>query len=556
MVATLSNSAISSRTPNEVAGFSPFDLAGENFYDTESADHAVGFFRDLLKHVKGPKAGQPLLLQPWQEAATRMIFGWKRPDGTRRFRRVYCEVPRKNGKSTWLAGLIAYCFFCDPQSEQGGELYSAAATAEQAGLVFGMVSAMIERHPALKARAKISKSVRRINRQSHGVISNTFYRAIPAETAQTHGFNASMIAADELHAWVGREFYDTLQTSTGSRQNPLSIDITTAGYDRESICWLQHEYARHVRDGEIKDDAFLPLLYSSEEKDDWTDPAVWAKANPNLGISVSEDYIARECKRAQESKTYENTFRRLHLNQWTQQATRFVPMAQWRAAARPYSEQELYGGECYGGLDLSHRYDITAWVMVFVAEGEYRLLARLFIPAGAADRIEHSDRMPYRQWAKEGHVILTPGDSIDYEFVHGHIVDDAQRFVIKQIGYDPWNAEATRQALEAKGLTCVEMRQGARTLSAPLKELERALIAGELVHNNNECLNWQAENLEVRSDPNGNIQPVKPRHNAHRLKIDGMVAATMAIGLAQLRPEAQEFDSSMFQVIDLDGLKG
>lgn len=545
---------VSSKAPGEkyLAGFDAERCAGRTHYDPAAAAHALEFFPRMLRHVKGPLTGQPLELSDWERAATATLFGWRRRDGSRRFRHMYCELPRKNGKSTWLAGTVCYAFFCDPQSAQGAELYSAAATAEQAGLVFGQVASMIQANPLLLKRAKISRSVRRINRMHNGILQNTFYRAIPAETAQAHGFNATVIAADELHAWHGRDFYDALQTSTGARTQPLSIDITTAGWDRESICWMQHDYAQKVLDGAVDDDAFLPLLYTVPETADWTSPHTWRKANPNLGISVSLDYLARECAKAQESKAYENTFRRLHLNQWTQQATRFLQMAQWHRAARVYDDEDLVGQECYGGLDLSATTDITAWVLVFPqAGGGYRILPRLFIPEGAASRITRTDSVPYLAWAAKGHVTCTPGDAVDYEFVRGQILDDARRFKLRQVGYDPWNAYEMWQQLAKDGLQCIEIRQGARSLSAPLKELERALIAGEFEHPNNPCLNWQAQSLEVSTDPNGNIRPVRPKHGAHRLKIDGLVALVMGLALCMLRPEEVRFDASCFLSLEL-----
>lgn len=517
----------------------------------DCAEHAVAFKREMLQHVKGPLTGQPLILEPWQDDLTRTIHGWRRPDRTRRFRHVYCEVPRKNGKSTWLASEICYSLFCDPQSAEGGELYSAGVTAEQAGLVFGMVTEMIRRNPFLTDRAKTSPSVRRINRIFHGVVSNTFYRALPSEASQTHGFSPTFIGADELHEWPGRDFYDALQTGTGARTQPLSIDITTAGYDRESICWIQHEYAERVRDGEIDDDAFLPMLFTVPPDADWTSPKTWAAANPNLGISLSRDYLQRECRRAQECKTYENSFRRLHLNQWTQQATRFLQMAHWHAAAANYGETDLAHAPCYGGLDLSATEDLTAFLLVFRADGAYRTLPYLWIPEGSADRIERSDRVPYRQWARQGHLTITPGDRINYDYITAAIRELGRQFDIRQIGYDPWQADSTRLKLEEYGFACIKCPQNMRTLSAPLKELERALVAQELCHPGNPCLDWQAQNLEVINDTNGNIKPVKPKHGAHRLRIDGMVALTMALALALADATPHECTPDMFQYITL-----
>ena len=526
-------------------------MAGDCRYDAAKADHVVDFCSEMLVHVKGPLTGKPLRLEPWQADITRTMFGWRRPDGARRFTRAYIELPRKNGKTTWLAALLLYCLYCEEQSKQGAELYSAAATGEQAGLIYSIVASMIARNPDLKARAKVLRSTRRMNLVENGVIQDTFYRAIPANEGPSHGFNPTFLANDELHAWRGRGFYDALQTGCGARAEPLSIDITTAGYDRESICWMQHEYALRVSRGEVDDDAFLPVVYYAADEDDWTDPAVWHKANPNLGVSVQLSYLERECARAQESKTYENTFRRLHLNQWTSQEVRFLQMHSWRNCASDYTEADLAGLECYGGLDLSQTTDLTAFVLVFLRDGHYIIWPRFWISANDAARIERTDRVPYRIWAQSGIVTITPGEGIDYDYVHAQILEDMDRFDLRQVGYDPWSAAQTEQYLTKQGVTCVKMRQGVQTLSAPLKELERSILANEFEHPNNPCLNGQADNLEVAADANGNIRPVKPKHHSHGKKIDGMVALTMGIGLAMLRPEPIELSPECFLTLDL-----
>src|SRR3990172_3497274 len=541
-----------SSAPRNVAGFRPAELAGDCRYRQENAEHVLEFMRHFLRHVKGPKTGEPIEMEPWQEDLIKTLFGWRRPDGTRRFRQSFIFVPRKNGKTTVLAAIVTYCLFCERQSREGAELYCAAFTRDQASLLFQTVAAFVQRSQTLQDRAQINRSLKRINLVENGLPTETFFRALPAEPGAAHGFNSTMIACDELHAWKGREFYDVLQTSFGSRREPLSIDITTAGYERESICYLQYKYACGVRDGTIRDAAFLPVIYEAAESEDWQDPAVWKKANPNLGVSLSIDYLARECKRAQETKSYENTFRRLHLNQWTSQETRFLQMDRWRALGG--QPRELAGQECYGGLDLSSRIDLTAFVLAFPKDdGGYILLPRFWIPEGSALKIERADRVPYSNWARQDLITITSGESVDYGVIHRQLLEDAQRYDLKQVAYDPWNAEASRQYLESEGLTMIETRQVLKTLSAPMKELERSIIAGTLEHWNHPVLSWQGGNLDSYTDNSGNIKPVKPRHDAHRLKIDGMVAAIMAIGLAMLRQaEPGTFDASSFLLLEAE----
>lgn len=537
--------------PSNLAGFDPTANAGDCRWNPRAASDALDFKREMLKHVKGPLTGQPFIEEPWQRNLTATLHGWRRPDGTRRFRHCYCEVPRKNGKTTWLATEVVYALFCDPQSKEGAELYSAACTREQAALVYGQVCSMIRRNPLLSTRAKISNSVRQVTRILNGVVSNTAYRALPAKESQAHGFSPTFIAADELHKWPGREFYDALQTGTGARRQPLSIDITTAGFDRESICWLQHEYSQRVAAGLIEDDAFLPVIYGAPDDADWTQPDTWRDANPNLGVSLSWEYLQRECRRAQETKSYENAFRRLHLNQWTQQVTRYLQMDSWDKARASYTEDELVGRPCYGGLDLGATQDLTALVLIFRdADGRMQLLPRFWIPEQCARRIEKSDRVPYHLWARQGHLTITPGSRIDRGWVIHDIREDATKFDVRAIGYDPWQAEEVWRALHEHGIMTIKVPQNLPTLNAPTKELERALVAGDLLHPGNPCLSWQASNVEVKTDANGNVRPVKPATYQHRLRIDGIVAAIIALSIAMNQEPEPESAADLFEMVD------
>src|SRR6266516_4425312 len=252
-------------------------------FDEAAAARAVGFFAEVLRHTKGEWAGEHFALAPWQEPIVRNIFGWKRPDGTRRYRRVYIEVPRKNGKSTLVAGLALYLLYAD--REAGAEVFSVAADREQAGIVFEQAKAMAELEPDLVA-------VSEIYRRSIVVsATSSTYRVLSADVPTKHGLNAHGVLFDELHAQPTRDLWDVLTTSTGARRQPLVVAITTAGYDRQSVCWEVHEYARQVRAGVIDDSSFLPVIYAAEPGDDWTDEAVWRKANPGLGITVKLEYL-------------------------------------------------------------------------------------------------------------------------------------------------------------------------------------------------------------------------------------------------------------------------
>ena len=281
----------------------------EFHFDENAANIAVLFFERFLHHSKGEWAGRPFQLEQWQkDQVIRPLFGWKRADGTRRYRRAYIEIPRKNGKSTLGAAIALALLYID--SEPGAEVYSAASDREQAAIVFNEARAMVETSPELLRRSKpFRRSI---------VVPGTrsSYRVLSADAPHQHGLNAHGIVFDELHTQPDRELWDVLNTSTGARRQPLVVMLTTAGYDRESICWEQHEYARQILQGIVQDDSFFACIYGAEESDDWLDPATWRKANPNLGVTISLDYLEGEARRAQISPAYQNTFRRLHLNQW------------------------------------------------------------------------------------------------------------------------------------------------------------------------------------------------------------------------------------------------
>ncbi len=509
-----------------IAGYDPTSNTGGAVFDERIADAVVEFFGGL-RHVKGERGGEPFVLEPWQREIVRNLFGWVREDGTRRYRRCYIEVPRKNGKTTLLAGIMLYLLFAD--GEAGPEVYCAACDREQASLVFNTAAAMIAKSTALQSACRVLTTVRRI------VYRDGFLRAIPANEGGSHGFNASGICCDELHAWPSRGFYDVLQTSTAARLQPLSVDITTAGFDRNSVCWQQHEYAEGVRDGRIDDPTMLPAIWSVPDDADWTDHDVWRAANPNLGVSIPMSYLERECQRAQDERSYENAFRRLHLNQWTSQKTRWLSIAHWRSC--PSLGEMPDAGEVYGGLDLSSTTDLTSWCVVSRRDGGYVARWKFWIPEQRARELEKQDRVPYHQWRDEGYIEFTPGRDVDYGLVEAAIVEDAHRYKLTRLGYDPWNAKPLIRRLEdLHGLECVMVRQGTASMSAPCKEVERCVVAGTLDHGGNPIAEWMAEHANVRTDDNGNIKLDKSDLST-RQKIDGIVALALAVAVALGSPE-------------------
>jgi phage terminase large subunit-like protein len=489
----------------------------------------VDFFAECLTHIKGEFAGRPFVLEPWQERdIIRPLFGWKRSDGSRRYRTAYIEIPRKNGKSSLAAGVGLYLLTAD--GETGAEVYSAASDREQAAIVFGVARGMRDASPELRKR--LTPYVRALVMFS----TASSYKVLSADAPTKHGFNAHGILFDELHAQPNRDLYDVLTTSTGARRQPLVFITTTAGYDRHSICWEVHEFACKVRDGVVDDPSFLPVIYAAAADDRWDDHAVWAKANPGLGVSVKLEYLEQQAAKARESLAYQNTFRRLHLNQWTAQAERAIDMDAWNACASPASLEQLRGRRCYAGLDLASTTDIAALVVVGRDAADQLVVVPYFwVPEDNVRRRALKDRVPYDVWIQEGRLRATPGNVIDYDVIRREIGELGQVVELTEIAIDRWNATQIATQLTGDGFTIVQFGQGFASMAAPTKELLRLVAAGELAHGNHPVLRWMASNLSVRQDAAGNLKPDKATSGE---KIDGIVALVMALDRQNRHAEA------------------
>lgn len=506
---------------DHLPGYDPYATAGDDFvFDAETAELMVGFFGDL-KLIEGEHAGKPFKLEPWQQAMIGAMYGWKhRETGLRRYREVFCYIPRKNGKTMIAAGLVLLALFVD--DEPGAQVYSAAAEREQAALVFRQAGGMIAREPELERLSRVYRASKSIEIPA----TNAIYKALSADADTKHGLGAHMVIVDELHAHPNAELVDVLQTSMGSRRQPLMVHITTADYDKPSVCNTKHDYAVKVRDGVFEDASFLPVIYEASESDDWTDSVVWERVNPNLGVSIGREYLERECLRAQNEPTYENTFKRLHLNIRTQQDVRWIPMAKWDACD---GEPETTG-PCFAGLDLASTTDIAALVLYWPETGAVK--PWFWVPADNAREREKRDRVPYETWARQGLMELTPGNVIDYTYIRRRINELASEYELQQIGYDPWNARHLAQQLqEDDGMPLIEFRQGYVSMNEPSKHFERLIVSGELRHGGNDVLRWMAGNATAKIDPSGNIKPDKSKSTE---KIDGIVASIMAVGLAMV----------------------
>lgn len=491
---------------------------------------AVSFI-NRLTHTKDKWAGHRFALRPWQEVIVRTLFGTMREDdpSRRAYRTCYIEVPRKNGKSELAAALALYGLI--GEGIQGAEVYSCAADADQAALVFNVAAQMVRNDPYLSKRLKILDSRKRITDMETG----SFYRAISAEAYSKHGFNASMVIYDELHAAPNRDLWDVMATSQGARHEPLMIAITTAGFDRTSICWEQHDYGRKILDGIITDPSFYPVIYSAPEAADWQDEDVWRACNPALADFRDIDDMRTHAKRAAEIPSYQNTFRRLYLNQWTEQSERFIDMNAWRNCPQAVAESELVGMPCYGGLDLGMSDDFSAWVRIWILDdGRVAVKCRFWLPESALEKYRHR---PYTQWQKQGLLDVTEGTATDYATIQAVVQADCRQSAVKQVGYDKRFAEYLAQQLEGAGVTMVDTPQGFQLNEAIVRKNE-LISSGKLCHGHHEILTWMASNYTVRHGTRGDVRPDKQKAGD---KIDGQVALDMA--LARWIPEAVEAPS-------------
>ena len=543
------------------------DRGGRFHFDAAAADQACDFFPAYLRHVKGDFAGQPFELLPWQrDLIVRPLFGWKRADGTRRFRKAFLEVGKKNGKSGLASGMGLLLAFGD--DEPGAEVYAAAADRDQARIVFGDAAVMARENPKFLKDADITVLRNAIVQTA----TNSTFKAVSSEVGTKHGFNVHGLIFDEFHTQRTRDLYDTLYKGTSARRQPVVFIITTAGDDRESICYEEYEYAKKVRDGVIEDEQYLPVIFESDPGADWTDERTWRASNPSLGVTKSLEYMRAECAAAQAEPRKRNSFLRLELNIWTESRTVWIAPESWEACRRTEPATDLAALPCCAGLDLSASADLTAIVLAFrrrdrarpaetlvvelpeaasagtpaaaaagptpkvehrlVLDYEVELVPHFFLPRAILHERARKDRVPYDVWAREGWLRVTEGNVVDYAEVYRVVLEEirAKHKGLAQIGYDPWNANHLASSLTAAGVQMVEVRQGYASLSGPSKLFEALVRSRRIRHDGNPVMRWCVANCEVATDPAGNIKPVKPGGVAQGTRrIDGVVAAVTAL---------------------------
>ena len=514
-------------------------------FDSAAAWHAIDFF-GFLRHSKGEWAKQAFVLADWQTFVVAMLFGWRRADGTRRFREGYIEIPRKNGKSTLLSGIGLYLFFAD--GEQGAEVYTAATKLDQARIVHSEAIRMVQASPMLGARIAIAKNNLSV------AATHSKFEPVGADSQTLDGLNVSGAVIDEYHAHKNSGIFDILNTATGARKQPMIVVITTAGSNKvKSPCGMKNEYCTKVLLGTVEDDDTFAFIATIDDGDDWRDEKVWAKANLNLGISAKLDDLRRKARVAEQMPSQQNSFRRLHLNQWTEQNERWLDLAAWDACDGPIPATELRdalrGRVCYGGLDLASTRDICALVLWFPPTDDEPCgftVPWFFIPAENIGERVKRDRVPYDAWRDSEWITATPGNITDYEFIRAAVHEAAEEFQLEQLAYDRWNASQLVTQLADDGINMVPFGQGFASMAAPTKSFEAKVIGKQLAHGAHPVLRWMAQNVSVKRDPADNMKPDKATSGE---KIDGIVATIMAIGIAEL--QASDSSSSAYDTADL-----
>ncbi|WP_370829776.1 terminase large subunit [Parasutterella sp.] len=512
---------------------------GKRFiYDAEAGDR-ICWFIEHLTHVKGELAGKEIKLEPWQVFILHTVFSWKTTEGIRRFRRVYIEVPRGNGKSSLSSGVALYCLCGD--REPGAEVYSFATTRDQAKIVFGDAKEMARQNPKLKRAFDLQVLATSL----YVPKTNSYFQAKSAEGSTLDGLNTHLAVIDELHAHKTRAVYDVVETSLGKRRNSLMWVITTAGFDTAGICYEVRSFVKQILNKEAQDESQFGIIYGLDEGDDWTSEEALQKANPNWGVSVRPEIITSLQAKAIARPSAANNFKTKHLDVWCSAASSWMDMPAWNMCRRSIALSDFEGFDCYMGLDLGAKNDLTAKVLVFPVEENGRLnyyvFGTYYAPRAA---LLKSGNSQYDGWETLGYLKATEGAVTDFNQIEADILEDCSRFRVKSVAYDPWQATQLATRLSDNDVPMVEYRNTVQNMSDPMKWLEALVQDKRLIHEGDPALTWMMGNVVAKRDFKDNVFP---RKEVYENKIDGAVALIMALGLC-----VNEENAGAFQEYEAD----
>lgn len=499
------------------------------------ADNLCAFI-ERLPHVKGPLAGEPISLEPWQVFILSTVFGWVKPDGKRRFRRSYIEVPRGNAKSTLSSALALYMLAAD--GEGGAEVYSLATTRDQARIVFGDAQTMARRSAGFRSRFAVNVGAHNM----HVLASGSKFEALSAEGSTLDGLNIHFGCVDELHAHKTRTVYDVVETGTGKRDNSLLWVITTAGSNRAGICYEVRTFVTKLLDGVVQDDSQFGIVYGLDDGDAWDTEVALIKANPNWGISVRPEVLGPLQAKAMQLPSAINNFKTKHLNEWVNADTAWMDMRAWDACANSGLDLDAFEGQpCWIGLDLASKTDIAALMLIFQhpeISDAYVAFGKYYLPE---DTVNGAGNSQYPGWMRTGRLTVTPGNVIDFSWIEADLLDMASRFGIQAVAFDPFQATQLSTRMLSEGLPMIEVRPTVLNFSEPMKTVEALVLQKKLIHDGDPVLAWMASNVVAHLDAKDNIYPRKERPEN---KIDGIVALIMAISRAIKPGDGIVIDSS------------
>lgn len=489
-------------------------------YDANKGARVCAFI-ELLPHIKGPLAGKPIQLEPWQIFIIMTVYSWVKEDGSRRYRRSYVEVPRGNGKSALSSGLGLYMLSAD--GEGGAEVYSFATTRDQAKIVFGDAQQMAHRSSGLRGHFGVEVNARNINVKK----TASKFEALSAEGSTLDGLNTHFACIDELHAHKTRSVYDVVETSIGKRTQSLLWVITTAGSNRSGICYEVRGFVKKILNGSAKDETQFGIIYGLDAEDDWTTEEALIKANPNWGVSVMPEVLLPLQAKAMTMPSAANNFRTKHLNEWVNADVSWMDMRAWdKCGDTTLSVEDFEGQECYMALDLASKTDIAAKMNVYIKDGHYYAFGDYYLPRETVDKGENAQ---YSGWESLGLLTVTEGAIIDFQVIEDKILNDCKRFDIMEVPYDPFQATQLSMRLLNQGVNMVEVRPTVLNFSEPMKQLEALVLSGKFHHNGDPILTWMVSNVVCHTDAKDNIYPRKERPEN---KIDGVVALIMALNRA------------------------
>ena len=487
------------------------------YLDVKAGERPVHFIQKL-KHTKDKWAGQPLLLEPWQMFILYNLYGWKKANGKRRFKTAYIRVSRKSGKTALAAGVALYGLYAE--NIPRAEVYSVATTRDQAKLCFLDATAIVKA-TALKSRLKCFRDA--ITYEATG----SYFKPLSADYGIHDGYSPSTVIVDEYHAHKDNGMLDVMRSGQAAREEPINFIITTAGFNKNYPCYAFDKNAKNVINGITQDDSLFAMIYELDEGDDWTNPKMWSKANPNLGISVSIDYLAEQVQDAQNRPEAVTNVKTKNLNMWVDAADTWIVDEKWMETSEGEDDSYLQHEMCWGGLDLSNVADITALVLVFDINGRTCLKPYFWIPEDSLKEKIEKQNVFFAEWVAKGYVKVTPGNVTDYDFIRADIDVIAQQYNIQSIAYDRWNASQMVITMQNDGFEMSPFGQGYGSMSSPTKELEMLVLTHKLEHFGNPVLRWMMSSVAIMRDPAGNIKPDKRKSSQ---KIDGVVASIMGLG--------------------------